>query len=207
MIMKNQLIGLCGGTAAGKTTIASKLIEHYGSASTIQLDSYYKDFSSLSFDTRKTINFDHPDSFNTKMLKRHLRLLLAGNKIESPIYNYKKHCRENNFNIIYPNKLIFLEGTLIFFYSELTKLMMLKILIETPENIRFKRRLKRDVKKRGRLPVEVRKQYNESVKPMHMKYIEPLKSVADIIISGSSEIDTSVEKIIKKIDSIKLKKL
>ena len=207
MIMKNQLVGLCGGTAAGKTTIVSKLIEHYGSASTIKLDSYYKDFSSLSFDNRKKVNFDHPDSFNTKMLKKHLSLLLEGNKIESPIYNYKTHCRENIFNIIYPNKLIFLEGTLIFFYSELTKLMMLKIFIETPEDIRFKRRLKRDVKKRGRLPMEVRKQYNESVKPMHMQYIEPLKSVADIIISGSSEINTSVEKIIKKIDSIKIKKL
>jgi uridine kinase len=205
--MKNQLVGLCGGTAAGKTTIVSKLIEHYGSASTIQLDSYYKDFSSLSFDNRKKVNFDHPDSFNTKMLKKHLSLLLEGNTIESPIYNYKTHCRENIFNIIYPNKLIFLEGTLIFFYSELTKLMMLKIFIETPEDIRFKRRLKRDVKKRGRLPMEVRKQYNESVKPMHMQYIEPLKSVADIIISGSSEINTSVEKIIKKIDSIKIKKL
>ncbi|MBT4927109.1 uridine kinase [bacterium] len=205
--MKNQLVGLCGGTAAGKTTIVSKLIEHYGSASTIQLDSYYKDFSSLSFDNRKKVNFDHPDSFNTKMLKKHLSLLLEGNKIESPIYNYKTHCRENIFNIIYPNKLIFLEGTLIFFYSELTKLMMLKIFIETPEDIRFKRRLKRDVKKRGRLPIEVRKQYNESVKPMHMQYIEPLKSVADIIISGSSEIDASVEKIIKKINSIKIKKL
>ncbi|MDC0164826.1 uridine kinase [bacterium] len=205
--MKNQLVGLCGGTAAGKTTIVSKLIEHYGSASTIQLDSYYKDFSSLSFDNRKKVNFDHPDSFNTKMLKKHLSLLLQGNKIESPIYNYKTHCRESIFNIIYPNKLIFLEGTLIFFYSELTKLMMLKIFIETPEDIRFKRRLKRDVKKRGRLPMEVRKQYNESVKPMHMQYIEPLKSVADIIISGSSEINTSVEKIIKKIDSIKIKKL
>ena len=207
MIMKNQLIGLCGGTAAGKTTIVSKLIEHYGSASTIQLDSYYKDFSSLSFDNRKTINFDHPDSFDTKMLKKHLILLLQGNKIEAPRYNYKKHCRENIFNIIYPNKLIFLEGTLIFFHSELTKLMMLKVFIETPENIRFKRRLKRDVKKRGRLPMEVRKQYDESVKPMHMQYIEPLKSIADIIISGSSEINTSVEKIIKKIDSLKIEKL
>ena len=207
MIMKNHLIGICGGTAAGKTTIVSKLIEHYSSASTIQLDSYYKDFSNLSFEARKSINFDHPDSFDTKILKKHLRLLLEGTKIESPRYNYKKHCRESIFNIIYPNKLIFLEGTLIFFYSELTKLMMLKIFIETPEDIRFKRRLKRDVKKRGRLPIEVRKQYNESVKPMHMQYIEPLKSVADIIISGSSEIDASVEKIIKKINSIKIKKL
>ena len=207
MIMKNQLIGLCGGTAAGKTTIVSKLIDHYSAASTIQLDSYYKDYSSLSFDNRKKINFDHPDSFDTKMLKKHLEMLLQGNKIKSPKYNYKKHCRENIFNIIYPKKLIFLEGTLIFFYSELTNLMMLKIFIETPENIRFKRRLKRDVKKRGRLPMEIRKQYDNNVKPMHIRYVEPLKSVADIIISGSSKINTSVEKIIKKIDSIKIKKL
>ena len=207
MIIKNHLIGICGGTAAGKTTIVSRLTEHYSSASTIQLDSYYKDFSNLSFEARKSINFDHPDSFDTKTLKKHLRLLLEGNKIESPRYNYKKHCRENIFNIIYPNKLIFLEGTLIFFYSELTKLMMLKIYIETPEDIRFKRRLKRDVKERGRLPMEISKQYNESVKPMHMQYVEPLKSVADIIISGSSEINTSVDKIIKKINSIKIKKL
>ena len=85
--------------------------------------------------------------------------------------------------------------------------MMLKVFIETPENIRFKRRLKRDEKKRGRLPMEVRKQYDESVKPMHMQYIEPLKSIADIIISGSSEINTSVEKIIKKIDSLKIQEL
>ena len=205
--MKSQLIGLCGGTAAGKTTIVSKLLKHYGfKASTIQLDSYYKDFSSLSFDTRKKINFDHPNSFDTKMLKKHLTLLLKGNKIESPIYNYKKHCRDNISNTIYPTKLIFFEGALIFYFSKLTKLMILKIFIETPENIRFERRLKREVEKRGRSTLQVHKQYHDSVKPMHIQYIEPFKSVADIVISGSSEINISVEKIIKKIDSSKIEK-
>ena len=205
--MKNYLIGLCGGTAAGKTTIVSKLLKHYGiKASTIQLDSYYKDFSSLSFDNRKKINFDHPDSFDIKMLKKHISLLLQGKKVESPIYNYEKHSRKNISDTIYPNKLIFLEGTLIFYFSKLTELMLLKIFIDTPENIRFERRLKRDLKERGRSSRQIHKQYNDSVKPMHIKYVNPFKPSADIVISGASEIDISVDKIIKKINSIKIEK-
>ena len=205
--MKNHLIGFCGGTAAGKTTIVSKLLKHYDmKASTIQLDSYYKDFSNLSFDNRKKINFDHPGSFDIKMLKKHISLLLKGKKIESPIYNYKEHSREDISDTIYPNKLIFLEGTLIFYFSKLTELMLLKIFIETPENIRFERRLKRDIKERGRSSRQIHKQYNDSVKPMHIKYVDPFKSSADIIISGASEIDICVDKIIKKINSIKIEK-
>ena len=201
--MKNYLIGISGGSGAGKTTIIKSLVNHYKNKATVLgLDSYYRDFSNLTFDDREKINFDHPRSFNFNMLKNHINLLIKNEKIKSPIYDYKKHKRKKLSKIIYPNKLIFVEGTLIFYFKEITKLMSLKIFIQADEEVRFKRRLNRDIKYRARTKDSIHKQYHKTVKPMFDKYVKPLKSEADLIISGESNLCNNKNRIIDKIDFI-----
>ena len=199
--MNNYLIGFCGGSGAGKTTLVSKLLNHYGDkAVAIELDSYYKDPLNLTFKEREKINFDHPDSFDIDLLKEHLILLKSGKEIKKPIYNFKTHKRQTNTNIINPSTLIFLEGTLIFYFIELINIFNLKIFIETKESVRYQRRMDRDIKQRGRTISHVKEQYQNTVKPMHVKYIEPLKSVAEVIISGELNIVDCTNRVIKKID-------
>ena len=199
--MNNYLIGFCGGSGAGKTTLVSQLLNHYGNkAVAIELDSYYKDSPDLTFNEREKINFDHPDSFDIDLLKEHLILLKSGNEIKKPIYDFKTHKRQKNTNTINPNTLIFLEGTLIFYFIELINIINLKIFIETKESIRYQRRIDRDIKQRGRTIFNVKEQYQSTVKPMHEKYIEPLRSVAEVIISGELDIVDSTNRVIKKID-------
>jgi len=199
--MNNYLIGFCGGSGAGKTTLVSQLLNHYGNkAVAIELDSYYKDSPGLTFKEREKINFDHPDSFDIDLLKEHLILLKSGNEIKKPIYDFKTHKRQKNTNTINPNTLIFLEGTLIFYFIELINIINLKIFIETKESIRYQRRIDRDIKQRGRTISNVKEQYQSTVKPMHEKYIEPLRSVAEVIISGELDIVDSTNRVIKKID-------
>ena len=201
--MKNYLIGISGGSGAGKTTIVKSLVNHYKDKATVLgLDSYYKNFSNLTFDDREKINFDHPDSFNFSMLKNHINLLIKNEKIKSPIYDYKKHKRKKYSKTIYPKKLIFIEGTLIFYFKEITKLMSLKIFIETNEEVCFKRRLNRDIKHRGRTKDTIHRQYHKTVKPMFDKYVKPLKSKADLIISGESNLIDNKNRIIDEIDFI-----
>ena len=199
--MNNYLIGFCGGSGAGKTTLVSQLLNHYGNkAVAIELDSYYKDSPGLTFKEREKINFDHPDSFDINLLKEHLTLLKSGKEIKKPIYDFKTHKRQKNTNTINPNTLIFLEGTLIFHFIELINIINLKIFIETKESIRYQRRIDRDIKQRGRTISNVKEQYQSTVKPMHEKYIEPLRSVAEVIISGELDIVDSTNRVIKKID-------
>ena len=133
-------------------------------------------------------------------MKEHLILLKSGNEIKKPIYDFKTHKRQKNTNTINPNTLIFLEGTLIFYFIELINMINLKIFIETKESIRYQRRIDRDIKQRGRTISNVKEQYQSTVKPMHEKYIEPLRSVAEVIISGELDIVDSANRMIKKID-------
>ena len=201
--MKNYLIGISGGSGAGKTTIVKSLVNYYeNKTAVVELDSYYKDFSNLTFDDREKINFDHPESFDHKMLKAHINLLLKNEKIKSPIYDYKKHERKENSKTIYPKKLIFLEGTLIFYFEEIVKFMSLKIFIHAKEKVRFTRRLNRDIIYRARTKKSIHEQYHKTVKPMYNKYVRPLKAKADLIISGESELTDNRNKIIREIDSM-----
>ena len=199
--MSNYLIGFCGGSAAGKTTLVTELMKHYGNkAVAIDLDSYYKDFQDLTFDKREEINFDHPSSFDIDLLEKHLTLLINGKEIKKPIYNYKAHKRQANTSTVNPKALIFLEGTLIFHFIELINIINLKIFIETKESIRYQRRIDRDIKERGRTISNVKEQYQNTVRPMYLKYINPIKSIADVIVSGDLNIVDSSYSIIKKID-------
>ena len=195
--MKNYLIGISGGSGAGKTTIVKSLVDHYeNKTAVLELDSYYKDFSDLTFNERGKLNFDHPKSFDHKLLKAHINLLLKNEKIKSPIYDYKKHKRKKLSKTIYPNKLIFLEGTLIFYFKEIVKFMSLKIFIHAKEKVRFTRRLNRDIIYRARTKDSIHEQYYNTVKPMYDEDVSPLKAEASLMSSGESDLADNRNKII-----------
>ena len=203
-----NIIGFSGGTASGKTTIVSKLFNHYGKNESVIIgqDSYYKDQNLLSYKQRSKINYDHPDAIDIELLYDNLISLIKGQVINKPNYDYKTHLRDVNFESINPKKLIFVEGTLVFHFKQLTDLMLLKIFIHSSEKIRFSRRIERDINERGRSSASIHKQYVDTVYPMHQKFVEPSKSTADINISGENDIKDSTKLIIESIDSVLLKK-
>ena len=202
-----SFIGIAGGTASGKSTIAKKLYNYYGASNSIIIDqdSYYKE-NNLSFPDRKIINYDHPDSIDIELFYSNLIELKNNHSIMKPVYNFRTHARSRKLKAIKPKKLIIVEGTLLFHFKQLTKLMFLKVFMQTPNKIRFKRRLKRDIAERGRDEKSVKKQYKNTVYPMHKKFIEPSMNVADLIIPGTLNIESSLQKLTKFIDSILLKK-
>ena len=203
-----NIIGFSGGTASGKTTMVSKLFNHYGKNESVIIDqdSYYKDQNVLSYEQLSKINYDHPDAIDFELLYDNLISLINGKIINKPNYNHKTHTRDVNFESINPKKLIFVEGTLIFHFKKITDLMLLKIFIHTSEKIRFSRRIKRDINERGRNSASVHKQYADTVFPMHQKFVEPSRFIADINISGENNIKDSINQIIESIDTILVKK-
>lgn len=202
-----SFIGIAGGTASGKSTIAKKLYNYYGASNSIIIDqdSYYKE-NNLSFPDRKIINYDHPDSIDIELFYSNLIELKNNQSIMKPVYNFSTHARSRKLKAIKPKKLIIVEGTLLFHFKQLTKLMFLKVFMQTPNKIRFKRRLKRDIAERGRDEKSVKKQYKNTVYPMHKKFIEPSMNVADLIIPGTLNIESSLQKLTKFIDSFLLNK-
>ena len=202
-----SFIGIAGGTASGKSTIAKKLYNYYGASNSIIIDqdSYYKE-NNLSFPDRKIINYDHPDSIDIELFYSNLIELKNNHSIMKPVYNFSTHARSPKLKAIKPKKLIIVEGTLLFHFKQLTKLMFLKVFMQTPNKIRFKRRLKRDIAERGRDEKSVKKQYKNTVYPMHKKFIEPSMNIADLIIPGTLNIESSLQKLTKFIDSILLNK-
>ena len=203
-----NIIGFSGGTASGKTTIVSKLYNHYGKNESVIIgqDSYYKDKNFLSYKQRIKFNYDHPDAIDIELLYDNLISLIKGEIIKKPNYDYKTHSRDINFESINPKKLIFVEGTLVFHFKQLTDLMLLKIFIHSSEKIRFSRRIERDINERERSSASIHKQYVDTVYPMHQKFVEPSRSTADINISGENDIKDTTKLIIESIDRVLLKK-
>jgi len=201
-MIRYNIIGVAGGTASGKTTLVSNLCDHYGKdiSTIISQDSYYKDLSSLNFKQKTVTNYDHPDSIDIDLFYENLIGLKNGKAIDKPIYNFETHTRNPFFESLSPKKLIFVEGTLIFHFRRLLNLMLLKIFLFAPEKVRYNRRIKRDVSERGRTINSVMNQYEKTVFPMHQKYVEPTKNLADIHISGENDIKKSTKQIIKTIE-------
>ena len=197
-----NIIGIAGGTASGKTTLVSTLCNHYGkdNSTIISQDSYYKDIRNLSFEQRTITNYDHPNSIDIDLLHENLIGLKNGISIEKPIYNFETHTRNPSFEYISPKKLIFVEGTLIFHFRRLLNLMLVKIFLFAGEEIRYNRRIGRDVSERGRTINSVMNQYKKTVLPMHQKYVEPTKNFADIHISGENNIKNSTKQVIETIE-------
>jgi len=178
------LIGIAGGTGSGKTLVAKNLFRDLGSDRVVilQQDAYYKNLSHLPFEERAKQNFDHPDAIDSDLLLRHIKDLLAGKTIQQPIYDFTIHLRKNETREIGGHDIIILEGILILYNPELRNLMDIKVYVDTDADIRFIRRLMRDTKERGRSMESVVRQYKESVRPMHLQFVEPTKRYADIII-------------------------
>jgi uridine kinase len=179
-----MIIGICGGTGSGKTTVANRILECVNKAdvSFIQQDSYYRNLSDMPFDFRHAVNFDHPDAIDNDLLVEHLQALKAGRAAELPIYDFKKHTRCPETLRIEPTPIIIIEGILIFADARLLKEMEIKVFVDTPDDLRFIRRLRRDIDERGRTAESVIEQYLATVRPMHMQFVEPSKRHADVII-------------------------
>jgi len=198
-----MIIGICGGTGSGKTTVALKILEAVGPDSVVYLqqDSYYKDLSHLPLEQRHTINFDHPDAVDTELLIKQIEDLRAGRPIEQPVYDFTFHVRRPETKRIEPRPIILVEGILVFENPKLRSLMDLKIYVDTADDLRFIRRLTRDISERGRTVQSVITQYLETVRPMHLEFVEPSKRYADIIIPEGGYNEVGVDLIIEKIKS------
>ena len=178
------LIGITGGTGSGKSTIAREIYKQFGDTciAMIEQDSYYKDQSDLSYEERIKTNYDHPDAFDTSLLVRHLKLLLEGNVIEKPIYNFEIHNRMQQTVLVQPKEIIIVEGILVLQEKILRDMLDIKIYVDTDADVRIIRRMVRDINERGRTIDSVINQYLNVVKPMHLQFVEPTKRNADIII-------------------------
>ena len=179
-----MIIGICGGTGSGKTTVANRILESVPASEVvfIQQDSYYRNLKDLPLDFRQVANFDHPDALDNDLLANHVRKLKAGEPVELPIYDFKTHTRLNETRAVAPKPIVIVEGILIFAEPRLLELMDIKVFVDTPDDIRFIRRLQRDLAERGRTVDSVIEQYVGTVRPMHMQFVEPSKRYADVII-------------------------
>lgn len=185
MISKNTIIiGISGASASGKSLLANTIVNELGSNQVVVIseDSYYKDHSSIPFEERTQINYDHPNALDHELLYQHLTQLQQGKTVEVPIYNHAKHVRETETRQIGQHAIIVLEGILLFVEKDLRDLMDIRIFMETALDICLIRRLKRDMKERGRSLDAVLKQYDDTVRPMYLQFIEPSKRYADIIV-------------------------
>jgi uridine kinase len=178
------VIGIAGGTGSGKTTVANVILGRVGTAHIAYLphDAYYKNLNDLPLAQRHIINFDHPNSLDTPLLIQHVRELRQWRSIELPVYDFKTHCRTDLTTTIYPQTILIVEGILIFAEPELRDLFDVKIFVDTDADIRFIRRLERDIAERGRTTESVITQYLTTVRPMHLEFVEPSKRYADVII-------------------------
>ena len=200
--MSSIVVAIAGGTGSGKTFLTNNLKKKYLKEEILILhqDSYYNDISYMEYNNRCKQNFDHPNAIDIDLIKKHLKGLRNGQIIKVFFYDFKSHLRVNNTRKTYKHKIIIIEGILMLHYQKLHKFYSLKVFIDSPEDIRINRRIKRDMKFRGRTYDSIQSQYKNTVKPMHDKYVTPSKKYADIIISGSDKIDDSVMKIKNKID-------
>ncbi len=179
-----MIIGICGGTGSGKTTVANRILESVSKDEVVflQQDSYYRDLDQLPHDIRNVVNFDHPDAIDNDLLVAHLRALKGGRSVELPLYDFKTHSRRAETLRVEPQPIIIIEGILIFAEQRLLDEMDIRVYVDTPDDIRFIRRLRRDVAERGRTVESVIEQYLSTVRPMHMQFVEPSKRAADVII-------------------------
>ncbi len=202
--MKPIIIGVAGGTGSGKTTVSEAILERVGREriTYIQHDSYYKDLSHLPLEERHKINFDHPDALDTNLLVEQLKRLQTGCPVEVPVYDFTTHTRRKETRRVKPRGVTLVEGILIFADKALRDLMDVKIFVDTDADIRFIRRLQRDITERGRTMKAVIRQYLETVRPMHLEFVEPSKRYADIIIPEGGFNVTAIDMVVARVEAM-----
>ncbi len=198
------IIGVAGGSGSGKTTVVREIIRGLGrgQVTVIHHDSYYRDTGDLPFEERVRINYDHPDSLETPLLVQHLRRLLRGEVVEVPVYDFARHARLPETETAEPRKVIIVDGLLVLWARELRELMAIKIFVDTDADIRFIRRLQRDMKERDRSAEAVVQQYLATVRPMHLEFVEPSKRYADVIVPEGGFNRVAVDMLLTKVRSI-----
>jgi uridine kinase len=197
-------IAVAGGSGSGKTTISNAILERVGSHNIAYLahDSYYRDLSDLSPEARRTINFDHPDSFDTPLMIQHLQQLQRNQPVEMPVYDFAHDTRTPHTVYVAPHPIIMVEGILVLAEAELRKLFDVKIFVDTDADLRFIRRLKRDLIERGRTAESVIAQYMATVRPMHLEFVEPSKRYADVIIPEGGHNTVAIDMVADRIRSL-----
>jgi uridine kinase len=200
---KPLTIGIAGGTGSGKTTVANAILGRAGAehVAFIQHDSYYKDLTALAPAQRATTNFDHPDSLENELMVQHVEKLKAGQAIEVPTYDFTTHTRTKESVHIDPKPIILVEGILIFYEPKMRALFDIKLFVDTDADIRFIRRLQRDIAERGRTTESVIQQYERTVRPMHLEFVEPSKRYADLIIPEGGFNEVALDVVMARIEA------
>lgn len=198
------VIGIAGGSGSGKTTLAQAILDEIGSEKIAFLphDAYYRDQDHLTFEERVKVNYDHPDSLETELLIKHLKALIAGQAIQMPVYDFKLHSRSKETKIIQPRSIILVEGILILYEKVLRQYFEVKLFVDADPDIRFIRRLERDITERGRSVESVINQYLGTVRPMHLEFVEASKRYADIIIPEGGMNVVALDMVIARLTSL-----
>jgi uridine kinase len=198
------VIGVAGGSGSGKTTVVRRIVESMGDDQVVVLehDRYYHDHPELRLEERAALNYDHPDSLETELMVRHVKDLRSGRPVELPAYDFARHARRHTTDPALPRSIIIVEGILIFADAPLRELMDVKVFVDTDDDARFIRRLKRDVAERGRTMESVIEQYLSTVKPMHLEFVEPSKRYADIIIPRGGHNTVAIDMLLTLVRSV-----
>lgn len=198
------VIGIAGGSGSGKTTVANAILKRVGHhrIAYLQHDAYYHDISHLPFNQRSLINFDHPDSLDTELMIEHIKKLKSWQPANMPVYDFTTDSRTDRTILIKPQRVILVEGILIYTEPKLRSVFDVKIFVDTDPDIRFIRRLERDIHERGRTTESVVKQYLNTVRPMHLEFVEPSKRYADVIIPEGGFNEVAMDMVITRIESL-----
>jgi len=198
------VIGIAGGTGSGKTTVANVILKQVGEKHIAYLphDAYYRDLGDLPYDQKAAMNFDHPDSLETELMIEHIKMLKDGKSVEIPVYDFSIHSRTSRTIRVDPHPVVVVEGILLFVEKELRELLDIRIFVDTDADIRFIRRLQRDITERGRTTEMVIQQYLSTVRPMHLEFVEPSKRYANVIIPEGGLNQVAMDMVIARIESL-----
>jgi uridine kinase len=204
MSTRPVVIGVAGGSGSGKTTVVRRIVESLGNdqVTVLEHDRYYRDRSELRLEERAALNYDHPDSLETDLMVRHLKELREGRPVEVPMYDFARYARESSTETVHPRRAIIAEGILIYTDPALRALLDVKIFVDADDDIRFIRRLTRDVAERGRTMESVVEQYQSTVKPMHLEFVEPSKRYADVIVPQGGHNTVAINMLLTLIRSL-----
>ena len=198
------VIAIAGGTGSGKTTVANVILGRVGAdhIALLSHDAYYKDLKDLPSVQRDLVNFDHPESLQTGLMVEHIQMLRRGEAVHVPVYDFTTHSRKSMSLLVHPQPVILVDGILLFAEPELRRLFDVKIFVDTPPDIRFIRRLERDIRERGRSVESVIHQYQTTVRPMHLEFVEPSKRYADVIIPEGGLNTVAMDMVVARIESL-----
>jgi uridine kinase len=198
------VIGIAGGSGSGKTTVLQQIIGEFGAdpIAVLDHDAYYEDLSHLPPEKREQINFDHPDALETNLMREHLDRLIAGEAVEKPVYDFTTHTRRDETETVEPRPVIIIEGILVLAESQLEERMDIRIFVDAADDIRLMRRIRRDLEERDRSIEGILKQYERTVRPMHLEFVEPSKRDADVIIPRGGHNRVAIQMVMSRIQDL-----